>query len=75
MDRHEESHTALTIALLRGLYLDIIMNRHEGHQSALTIALIRGLYLAIISDRYEGPKLPYYRLDKRTLPIHYNTPS
>jgi hypothetical protein len=50
-----KSATKLTIALLRGLYLAIIVNRHEGPHSALTIALLRGLQVAIIMDRYEGP--------------------
>jgi hypothetical protein len=40
MDRHEGTHTDLTIALLRGLYLAITMDRHEGPHSALTIALL-----------------------------------
>jgi hypothetical protein len=35
--------TALTIALLRGLYLAIIMDRHEWQKNALTISLLRGL--------------------------------
>jgi hypothetical protein len=48
MDRHEGPHSDLTIALLRGLYLDFIINRHEGHHSALNIALLRGLYLGIV---------------------------
>jgi hypothetical protein len=51
----EGPHTALTIALHRGLYLAIIMDRYEGPQTTLTIAMHRGLYLAIIMDRYGGP--------------------
>jgi hypothetical protein len=35
MDRYEGPHSALTIDLLRGLYLAIIMDRHEGPSSAL----------------------------------------
>jgi hypothetical protein len=48
--------TALSIALLRGIYLAIIMDRYEAPQTTLTIALLRGLYLAIIMDRYEAPQ-------------------
>jgi hypothetical protein len=43
MDRTEGPHSALSIALLRGLYLSIIMNRYEGPKSAITLALLRGL--------------------------------
>jgi hypothetical protein len=51
----ELPYSALNIALLRGLYLRIIMDRHEGPHTALTVALLRGLYLAITMDRHEGP--------------------
>jgi hypothetical protein len=56
MDHHEGLHSALTIALLRGLYLAIIMDRHDRPHSVLTIALLRGLYIPIIMDRHEGPQ-------------------
>jgi hypothetical protein len=51
MDRHEVPRSALNIALLRGLYLTIIMVGYEGPHSALSIALPRGSYLTIILDR------------------------
>jgi hypothetical protein len=51
MNGHEGSHTALTIALHRGIYLAIIMVRPDSPHAALTIALHGGLYLAIIMDR------------------------
>jgi hypothetical protein len=57
MDWYEGPHTALTIALHRGLYLAIIIYRYEGPHTALNIALLRGLYLSIIMDRYEGPHI------------------
>jgi hypothetical protein len=47
-------HTALTIALHRGLYIAIIMDRYRGPHTSFTLALHRGLYLAIIMDRYSG---------------------
>jgi hypothetical protein len=50
--------TALTIALLRSLYLAILIDRYLGPQTAFNIRLIKGLYFAIIMDRYEGPLLP-----------------
>jgi hypothetical protein len=50
MYRPEGPHSALTIALHRGLYLSIMIDRHEGPHTDLTIALYRGLYLAIIMD-------------------------
>jgi hypothetical protein len=40
-DRFEGPLTALTIALHRGLYLDIIMDRYERTDIPLTIALQR----------------------------------
>jgi hypothetical protein len=40
MDRHEGPRSALTIALLRGLYLANIMDRCEGPDIALNIALL-----------------------------------
>jgi hypothetical protein len=40
------------LALLRGLYLAILLFRYEWPQSPLTITLIRGLYLAILLDPY-----------------------
>jgi hypothetical protein len=43
MDRNDRPLTALTIALLRGLYLAILIERYEGPLTALTIALHRGL--------------------------------
>jgi hypothetical protein len=43
MDRYGGPHSALTIALHRGIYLAIIMDRNGVPQSALTIALQRGL--------------------------------
>jgi hypothetical protein len=43
MDRYVGSQTALIIALLGGLYLDIIMDHYEGAQTALTLALLGGL--------------------------------
>jgi hypothetical protein len=58
MDRHEGPHSALTIALLKGIYLTIIMDPLEGPDISLTIALLRGLYLAIIMDRYECTIVP-----------------
>jgi hypothetical protein len=36
MDRYGGHHTALNIALHRGLYFAIIMFRYEGLQTALT---------------------------------------
>jgi hypothetical protein len=63
MDRYEGSHTALTIALERGLYLAIIMDRYEGPHTALTIGLHRGLYLDIIMALlWIAPNCPYYSL-------------
>jgi hypothetical protein len=35
MDRYEGPHTALTITLPRGLYLEIIIYRYEGRHIAL----------------------------------------
>jgi hypothetical protein len=46
------AHTALTIALRGGFYLNIIMDRYGGPHTALTLALYGGLYLAIIMDGY-----------------------
>jgi hypothetical protein len=43
MVRHEGTQISFTMALLGGLYVDIIMVRHEGPQTALTIALLVGL--------------------------------
>jgi hypothetical protein len=43
MNRYEGPHTALTIALLGGLYLAIIMDGYEGPQTTLTMALLGGL--------------------------------
>jgi hypothetical protein len=43
MDLYEGHLTALTIALYRGLSLEIIMDRYEGPLTDLTIALRRGL--------------------------------
>jgi hypothetical protein len=43
MDGYEGHHTALIIALQRGLYLAIIMQRYEGPHTALIIALQRDL--------------------------------
>jgi hypothetical protein len=43
MDRYNETHTALTIALHAGLCLAIIMDRYEGTHTALTIALMEAL--------------------------------
>jgi hypothetical protein len=40
MERYGGPQTALTIALLGGLYLAIIMDRYAGTQSALIIALL-----------------------------------
>jgi hypothetical protein len=48
----------MTKALLKGLYLAIILIRYERPQTPLTIDLFRGLYSSIILDRYVGPKLP-----------------
>jgi hypothetical protein len=71
MDSYRGPHTALNIALHRGLYLD----RYGGPHTALTIALHRGLYLSIITVRYRGPKTsPYYSLAWRPLLSHYNGP-
>jgi hypothetical protein len=39
----EGTHTALTIALNRGVYLAIIMEGYRGPPTALSIALHRGL--------------------------------
>jgi hypothetical protein len=47
MDPYENPHSALTIALLRGLYLAIIMDPYDGPHNALSIALRRGLYLGV----------------------------
>jgi hypothetical protein len=47
MESHEGTQTALTIALIGGLYIAIKMDQNEGTQSALYIALLWGLYLAI----------------------------
>jgi hypothetical protein len=55
MNRHEGLLTAVSIALHRGLYLDIIMVPYGGPHITLTIALHRSLYLAIIMTHYEGP--------------------
>jgi isoprenylcysteine carboxyl methyltransferase (ICMT) family protein YpbQ len=57
MDRYGEPHTALTIALHRGLYVAILMDHYEKKHSALTIFLHRVLYLAIIMERYGGSTL------------------
>jgi hypothetical protein len=46
MDRYGGPKTALTIALLGGLYLTIKMDRYGGPQSPLTITLLGGLYFA-----------------------------
>jgi hypothetical protein len=43
MDRYEEPHTAITIALHLALYLAIIIERHEVPQTAINIVLHRGL--------------------------------
>jgi hypothetical protein len=43
MDRYYGPQTKITIALHKGLYLDIIVDRYEGPHTALTIALHRGL--------------------------------
>jgi hypothetical protein len=40
MDRYGGPHTALTIALLGGLYLAIIMDRYGGTKNALTISFL-----------------------------------
>jgi hypothetical protein len=40
MDRHEGTHTALTIALHRGIYLANMKDRQEVPHSALIIACI-----------------------------------
>jgi hypothetical protein len=37
MGRYEWPHTALTVDLHAGFYLDIIIGRYEGPQTALTI--------------------------------------
>jgi hypothetical protein len=52
MEVSEGPQTALTLALLLGLYLAIIMDHYESPHTALTIDLLGGLYLAIILDRY-----------------------
>jgi hypothetical protein len=68
MDRYEQTHTLLTIALHGGLYLAIIMVRYEWRHTALTIDLNGGLYLAIIIYRYERPPhCPYNSLAWRPL--------
>jgi hypothetical protein len=75
MDRHEESQTALTQALHRGLYLAVIMDHHEGPHTLLTIALHKDLYLAIIMNRYEGPHTNLtIALRENPLLSHYNGP-
>jgi hypothetical protein len=43
MYRHEGPHSALTIAMHKGLYLAIIMDRHEEPHTVLTIALHKGM--------------------------------
>jgi hypothetical protein len=43
MYRHQGPNTALTIALLGGLYLEIKMDLYEGPQTPLTIAMQRRL--------------------------------
>jgi hypothetical protein len=43
MYRYIGPQTALTIALLEHLYLDIIMDRYGGPQTAHNIALLGGL--------------------------------
>jgi hypothetical protein len=48
----EGPKTAITTALYRGLYLDILMDRYRGSHTEITIALHRDLYLGIIMDRY-----------------------
>jgi hypothetical protein len=58
MSRHEWPHTALTIALHRGLFVAIIFDRYEGLHTTLTIAFHGVLYLAIIMYRHEGHTLP-----------------
>jgi hypothetical protein len=55
MDRHEGPQTALTLALLLGVYIAIKMERHEGTQTAQRRALLGGLYLAIILGMYQVP--------------------
>jgi hypothetical protein len=54
MDRYGGRQTALTIALLGGLYLAIIMNRYGRPQTAVTIFLLGGLYLAIVMASKQG---------------------
>jgi hypothetical protein len=41
--------------MIRGLYLDSIIDRYEWPYTALAIALHGGLYLFITKDRHEGP--------------------
>jgi hypothetical protein len=43
MDQYGGPLTSVTIALLRGLYLAIIMDRYDGPLTALTIEMLRGL--------------------------------
>jgi hypothetical protein len=43
MDRYEGTLMTLTIALHRGIYLDIIMDRCKGPLTTLTIALHGGI--------------------------------
>jgi hypothetical protein len=40
MDRYGGPQTALTIALLGGLYLAIIMGRYGGHHTPLTLTCL-----------------------------------
>jgi hypothetical protein len=75
MDRYGGPKTALTIALLGGLYLAIMMDRYGGKTTALTIALPGALYSAIIMVRYRGPyNCHYYCLAWKPLLSHYNGP-
>jgi hypothetical protein len=75
MECYGVPHTALTMALLVGLYFAIIMDRLVGPHTALTIAFLGGPYLANIMDRYGGPHTSLtIAFAWRLLLNHYNGP-
>jgi hypothetical protein len=62
MDRYEGPHTALTIAMHRGLYLAIIIDRYEGPHTALTIALHISINNSRVPDDWKSAILvPIYK--------------
>jgi hypothetical protein len=51
MDHHEEPHTALIIALNKGLYLAIIVDRYEGLHVTLTIGFVKRPLIRYYNER------------------------